>query len=324
MKLKFEHDSAKWGHNFTAAPICRRLVRLADVVRAASPAGRAHAVGLPLKRAVCWVLDALAKDPASQLFLLDQVEEPSQVCESNVWRPGIPSGMEQLKATYPELLESLNQAAACRRVVATDADFLADIKANAGDCGDLMLAAGLVYIDREEYARRDALHRLSESCQFVDLKDYAALPAVRELAGVEGLMDWLRIQWVDRLKTSADLDTGLASFVAIPAELVAGMPWVQPAAERPVLALVTASVIEGQDSRIVQPAGGLWSNHKEGARWSDVEKSAMRKMRANGLTDTEIAAAVKCKRQVVGQQIGSKQADRARQTTERVNGQLQA
>lgn len=100
--------------------------------------------------------------------------------------------------------------------------------------------------------------------------------------------------------------------------------WIPLAPDGPVLPLVSASSIERQGSRIVQPVGGLWSNHKKGAKWSDVEKAAMRKMRANGLSDAEIATAAKCTRQVVGQQIGSKQADRARQNTERVNGQLQA
>lgn len=239
------HDGAKWGHNFTNEPHPRRLIRLADVVQAAAPVGRAHAAGLSLKRAADWVLDGLASADASQWFVLDQVGDPRHVRSSDVWRPGIPSGIDELKASYPKLLDNLNTAAARRRVVATDADFFAAIEADAQSYGDVGV---LMSVDREEYARRDALHLVpdqdSASGWYISLEEYAALPAVRELAGVEGLMDWLRIQWAELLKTPADLDAGPTAFVAIPAELVAALPWIQAKAERPALALVSASSLE--------------------------------------------------------------------------------
>lgn len=77
------------------------------------------------------------------------------------------------------------------------------------------------------------------------------------------------------------------------------------------------------DPRIVQPAGGAWP-HAKGERWTDAELTAMRAMRNADMGDEEIARVAGCTRQLVGQKIGSKSANKAAAATNRQQAALHA
>lgn len=68
-----------------------------------------------------------------------------------------------------------------------------------------------------------------------------------------------------------------------------------------------AEILRG--SRVVQPIGSSWP-HVKGADWTDAELQALREMRQAGMTDVEIAKAAGCSRQIIGEQIGSRKANR--------------
>lgn len=64
-----------------------------------------------------------------------------------------------------------------------------------------------------------------------------------------------------------------------------------------------------KDSRVVLPIGSCWPHVKD-AKWTAAELQALREMRQAGMTDVDIAKAVGCSRQIIGEQIGSRKANK--------------
>lgn len=140
-------------------------------------------------------------------------------------------------------------------------------------------------------------------------------PSVEPLPpGRAGWLALLRTLWVDATpleRGDGHLDFGVGGHVAITRKDAARLFGVGAAS----LAMVAiqpsaADAGDGTDNTIVQPDGAAWP-HAKGAKWTDAERVAMRAMRTDGMTDAAIGAAAGCKRQIVGAQIGSTQANKA-------------
>ena len=130
----------------------------------------------------------------------------------------------------------------------------------------------------------------------------------RTLWGALGLLACMHYLWTQRAVNVEDLDklpTGAVAVLTVDAErLLAAFK------TAPLHGLHTSQIAyvpKVPDARGVQPAGGRWK-HVKGARWTEDHKVAMKKMRAGGMADDEIATAVGCTRQRVAQLIGSANA----------------
>lgn len=252
----------QWGYPSTVDG--QRTERLADVVRRAMQPGQASPDGLPLKRAAAWVIDALqAARPA--WWLRDSVDAPQPLTDAVVWRERCRSGVEYLEW----------QAAQDAGFAAAGVFFLSPYTGSM-DESEAMRRGLPVEDGHGPYFTREEWQRIEE------------LPA---LCGAAGVLTWLRLVWVDRVTSVADLDAGEAARLAILETDAARLPW-----------LGTASQVRQLDNRVVQPSGVAWP-HAPGP-WTEAEKEALRIMRAAGMKEEEIAQKAGCKRQVVAQQIG--------------------
>lgn len=157
------------------------------------------------------------------------------------------------------------------------------------------------------------VHR-SEFLQWWDWTDGDASPFKpaegdpRTLWGALGLLACMHYLWTQRAVTVEDLDklpTGAVAVLTVDAERL--LASIENAPLHGLRMSQIAGVPKAPDARVVQPAGGLW-NHVKGARWSEEQKVAMKKMRADGMADDEIATVVGCTRQRVAQLIGSANA----------------
>lgn len=126
-------------------------------------------------------------------------------------------------------------------------------------------------------------------------------PIPPESRGRAGALTWLRSVWTKQARNPQDLDFSRGGPVAVLATKAAQ--------------LFDYGTADGTESGLSIWLAPRWP-HAKGVKWTDAEKGAMRAMREQGQSDEEIAKAVGCSRQVVGQQIGSKVASKAAKQTQ--------
>ena len=234
------HDAGKWGHNVTAEGKPRDLVRLADAVRAAGAPGAVTRAGMAPKRAAAWLLDGLSELDGIDWFELDIMGAPLRVTDADAfeWRPAYPSGPEHDARINQEWTYSPD-----RLMVFPPGPYLYEAEARARGVYDDQAYEGTTLT-------RDEIRALS------------ALPSLR---GPAGAVEWLRLEWVERLKTAEDLDTGRAGFLAVPAHDLARLAWlpaagapgVEPASSPPVASLYEVPRSVARNTGQIQSSSGL-------------------------------------------------------------------
>ncbi len=190
-------DAPAWG--FAVTGDGQSTARLADVVRRAMNPGAAALQGLPLKRAAAWVLDGLSNLEAVSWWLRDPVDGPQPLTDDVVWRERCRSGREYLDW---QAAEDAADYAAC--VV-----FLNPYKGS---------------MDEDE-ARRRGLPVEHGHGPYFTQTEWERIEELPALRGASGVLEWLRLLWVERIAAVADLDEGRAAHLAVLEADVARLPW---------------------------------------------------------------------------------------------------